>query len=77
AFFFPYVTSLVAIAVVWNMLFHPTIGPINQFLKLFIENPPGWTSTSTWALPAIMIVNLWRFMENYMILHLAALQAVP
>ena len=29
--FFPYVTSLVAIAVVWNMLFHPTMGPINQF----------------------------------------------
>ena len=29
---------LVAIAVVWNMLFHPTMGPINQFLKLFIEN---------------------------------------
>ena len=45
--FFPYVTSLVAIAVVWNMLFHPTMGPINQFLKLFIENPPGWTSGST------------------------------
>ncbi len=33
------------------MLFHPTMGPINQFLKLFIENPPGWTSSSTWALP--------------------------
>lgn len=30
-FFFPYVTSLVAIAVVWNMLFHPTVGPINIF----------------------------------------------
>jgi len=42
AFFFPYVTSLVAIAVVWSMLFHPTMGPINQFLRMVIENPPGW-----------------------------------
>lgn len=62
AFFFPYVTSLVAIAVVWNMLFHPTMGPINQFLKFFIENPPGWTSSSDWALTAIIIVSVWRGM---------------
>ncbi|MGH2123376.1 hypothetical protein ACQ10H_16355, partial [Enterococcus faecalis] len=49
AFFFPYVTSLVSIAVVWNMVFHPTMGPINRFLKLVIENHPDWTSSSTWA----------------------------
>ena len=77
AFFFPYVTSLVAIAVVWNMLFHPTMGPINQFLKLFIENPPGWTSSSDWALTAIVIVSVWRGMGYYMILYLAGLQSVP
>ena len=59
------------------MLFHPTMGPINQFLKLFIENPPGWTSSSTWALPAIIIVSVWRFMGYYMILYLAGLQSVP
>ena len=77
AFFLPYVTSLVAIAVVWNMLFHPTMGPINQFLKLFIENPPGWTSSSDWALTAIVIVSVWRGMGYYMILYLAGLQSVP
>lgn len=77
AFFFPYVTSLVAIAVVWNMLFHPTMGPINQFLKFFIENPPGWTSSSDWALTAIIIVSVWRGMGYYMILYLAGLQSVP
>lgn len=77
AFFFPYVTSLVAIAVVWNMLFHPTMGPINQFLRHFIENPPGWTSSSHWALTAIIIVSVWRGMGYYMILYLAGLQSVP
>ena len=46
-------------------------------MKLFIENPPGWTSSSTWALPAIIIVSVWRFMGYYMILYLAGLQSVP
>lgn len=77
AFFFPYVTSLVAIAVVWNMLFHPTMGPINQFLQHFIANPPGWTSSSDWALTAIVIVSVWRGMGYYMILYLAGLQSIP
>ncbi|MGQ4819315.1 carbohydrate ABC transporter permease, partial [Enterococcus faecium] len=54
-FFFPYVSSLVAIAVVWNMLFHPTVGPINIFLRGFIEHPPRWTSSSNWGLWAIVI----------------------
>ncbi|MBO0461620.1 MULTISPECIES: carbohydrate ABC transporter permease [Enterococcus] len=76
AFFFPYVTSLVAIAVVWSMLFHPTMGPINQFLRVFIENPPGWLSSSDWALTAIIIVSVWRGMGYYMILYLAGLQGI-
>ncbi|MDA9461689.1 carbohydrate ABC transporter permease [Enterococcus mundtii] len=76
AFFFPYVTSLVAIAVVWSMLFHPTMGPINQFLRLVIENPPGWLSSSDWALTAIIIVSVWRGMGYYMILYLAGLQGI-
>lgn len=77
AFFFPYVTSLVAIAVVWNMLFHPTMGPINQVLKVVMENPPGWTSSSEWALFAVVIVSVWRGMGYYMILYLAGLQGIP
>ncbi|WP_019724156.1 carbohydrate ABC transporter permease [Enterococcus mundtii] len=76
AFFFPYVTSLVAIAVVWSMLFHPTMGPINQFLRVVIENPPGWLSSSDWALTAIIIVSVWRGMGYYMILYLASLQGI-
>ncbi|MDR2976234.1 MAG: sugar ABC transporter permease [Streptococcaceae bacterium] len=76
AFFFPYVTSLVAIAVVWNMLFHPTMGPINQLLRHFIANPPGWTSSTQWALVAIIIVSIWRGMGYYMVLYLAGLQGI-
>jgi len=76
--FFPFITSIVAIAAVWNMLFSPQAGPINQFLMAIgIENPPGWTVSTDWALPAILIVQTWRFMGYYMLLLLAGLQTVP
>jgi multiple sugar transport system permease protein/alpha-1,4-digalacturonate transport system permease protein len=78
AAFFPYVTSLVAVAVVWNMLFNPTMGPVNQLLtSLGVANPPGWTSSSDWAMPAVIITSVWRDMGYYMILFLAGLQTIP
>jgi multiple sugar transport system permease protein/alpha-1,4-digalacturonate transport system permease protein len=78
AIFFPYITSLVAVAVVWNMLFSPDNGPINQFLNAIgIAETPGWTSSSDWAMPAVIITSVWRDMGYYMVLYLAGLQAIP
>lgn len=77
-FFLPYITSLVAMAVVWNMLFHPTLGPINQvLLAIGIKNPPGWTSSVEWAMPAVIITSIWRNMGYYMVMYLAGLQGIP
>jgi multiple sugar transport system permease protein/alpha-1,4-digalacturonate transport system permease protein len=78
AFFLPYVTSLVAVAVVWNMLFNPTSGPVNQFLQfLGVTDPPGWTSSTAWAMPAVIVASVWRDMGYYMVLFLAGLQTIP
>ena len=78
AAFFPYITSIVAIAVVWNLLFSPEYGPINEFLRFIgIQNPPGWLTSPQWAMPAVVIVSTWRDMGYYMILFLAGLQTVP
>ncbi|MDN5570510.1 MAG: sugar ABC transporter permease [Propionibacteriaceae bacterium] len=78
AAFFPYITSIVAIAVVWNMLFSPDFGPINQFLRfLGVANPPGWTASAAWSMPAVIIVSIWRDMGYYMLLFLAGLQTIP
>ncbi|RDG38419.1 carbohydrate ABC transporter permease [Streptomyces corynorhini] len=78
AFFFPYITSLVAVAVVWNMLLSPELGPVNQFLKFVgIAHPPGWTTSTDWAMPALVITSVWRDMGYYMVLYLAGLQAIP
>jgi len=78
AIFFPFITSLVAVAVVWNMILHPTMGPVNYFLQsMGIQNPPGWTSSSDWAMPAVIITSVWRGMGYYMVLYLAGLQGIP
>jgi len=78
AAFFPYITSIVAIALVWNLLFSPEYGPINEILRgIGIANPPGWLTSSDWAMPAVAIVSTWRDMGYYMILFLAGLQTVP
>jgi multiple sugar transport system permease protein len=77
-FFFPFVASLVAVAVVWNMLFHPAMGPVNQLLlALGVENPPRWSASVDWAMPTVIMASIWRGMGYYMIIYLAALQGIP
>ncbi|MGO1234629.1 MAG: carbohydrate ABC transporter permease [Microbacterium gubbeenense] len=78
AAFFPYITSIVAIALVWNLLFSPDYGPINEILRFFgISNPPGWLTSADWSMPAVVIISTWKDMGYYMVLFLAALQTVP
>lgn len=78
ALFLPYVTSLVAVAITWNLLFSPDTGPINQFLRwVGVDHPPGWTSSTSWAMPAIIFTSVWRDMGYYMVLYLAGLQTIP
>ena len=53
--FFPYVASLVAIAVVWMALFNPDRGPVNNVLMAIgISNPPRWAASTTWAMPTTL-----------------------
>ncbi|TDD14108.1 carbohydrate ABC transporter permease [Nonomuraea diastatica] len=78
AAFFPYITSLVAVAIVWNMLFNPTAGPINQFLQAIgLDDPPRWVASTDWAMPAVIVTSVWRDMGYYMVLYLAGLQTIP
>ncbi|WP_049574079.1 carbohydrate ABC transporter permease [Nonomuraea sp. SBT364] len=78
AAFFPYITSLVAVAVVWNMLFNPTAGPVNQVLEaLGVSEPPRWVASTDWAMPAVIVTSVWRDMGYYMVLFLAGLQTIP
>jgi len=78
--FFPYVASLVAVAAVWNFLFSPVRGPVNNFLSFLlnipIENLPKWAADRTWALPTVIFFSIWKNMGYYMIIYLAGLQGI-
>lgn len=77
ALFFPYVASVVAISVVWNAMLQPDYGPVNEFLKFIgIAAPPRWLASTTWVIPGLILVNVWRNMGYFMIIYLAGLQSI-
>ena len=75
--FFPYLTSMVAVASVWHLIYAPQ-GPINQLLTGFgVSDPPGWLMDKDWAMFAVTIVAVWKNFGYYMIILLAGLQGIP
>lgn len=77
-YFFPVVTSMVAVAVVWSWLYNPEFGMINWLLEtlLGIEGP-RWLLSTSWAMPAIALMSIWKGIGYNMLIFLAGLQAVP
>ena len=64
--FFPYVASLVAVAAVWNMIFNPSMGPINMILNQFfgvaVENLPRWAAGKDTAMITVILFSVWKNM---------------
>ncbi len=75
--FSPYLTSTAAMALVWLWIFDPQYGLINSVLAGIGLVGPGWIASVNWALPALMIMTVWRFMGYDMLLFLGGLQSVP
>lgn len=77
-YFMPFISSIVAVAVVFQVLFHPTKGPVNQFLlSIGIDNPPGWIADVNFALPSVMLIMIWTSIGFNLIIYLAGLQNIP
>lgn len=76
-YFLPSVTPTVAAAMVWILLFNPSIGYVNKFLAIFHIQGVNWLADSTWALPTVMLLGIWRRAGFNLIIYLAALQAIP
>ncbi len=73
--FFPYVASLVAVAAVWNMIFSPSMGPVNMILSaLGVENLPRWAAGKETAMLTVILCSGWKNMGYYMGMYLAGLQ---
>ncbi|MDO9073630.1 MAG: sugar ABC transporter permease [Rubrivivax sp.] len=77
ALFAPVVTTLVAVAVVWRYLFHTRYGLINHALTQVGITPIDWLGDPQWAMPAIVLLSVWKNFGYNMVILLAGLQAIP
>jgi multiple sugar transport system permease protein len=75
--FLPVVTTLVAVAVVWRYLYHPRHGLQNRQLAAVGIAPVDWLGDPAWAMPAIILLAVWKNFGFNMIIFLAGLQAIP
>ena len=77
SYFIPYITTLVAVAIVWRFIYHPKFGILNYFLGLFGIDPLDWLGNPVLAMPAIVIMSVWKSFGYNMIIFLAGLQNIP
>lgn len=76
--FFPSITSMVVVSMVWMVLLNPVQGPINQALMAMgISSPPGWLTSSQWALYTVIFIMVWKSSGYYMVMFFGGLQAIP
>lgn len=75
--FVPHLVPMVVIATLWMFMFDPDRGPVNTLLGLLGISGPAWLQSTTWAMPALILVKVWKAVGYYTILFLAALQGIP
>ena len=72
-FYMPTVTPLVAVAYVWKIMYNPQFGLIDQILGVDIN----WLYDSAFALPAVMVMTIWKDFGYAVILFMSGLMSVP
>jgi multiple sugar transport system permease protein len=77
AFFLPVVTTLVATAVVWRYVLQTRAGLLNAGLGLLGLEPIDWLGDPTWAMPAIILMAIWKNFGFNMVIFIAGLQSIP
>jgi multiple sugar transport system permease protein len=77
AYFAPFVTTLVAVAIVWKYLYQPQYGLINAALAKLGIGPIDWLGDPHWAMPAIILLAVWRNFGYNMLIFIAGLQKIP
>jgi multiple sugar transport system permease protein len=76
--FLPYISSTVAIAIVWMIVLQPKYGPVNQFLlSIGVSKPPNWLADMKWAMPALIAMYIWQNLGYNMVVYIAGLSSVP
>ncbi|MEO5590130.1 MAG: sugar ABC transporter permease [Gemmatimonadaceae bacterium] len=76
-YFTPFVTTLVAVAIVWRYLYHTRYGLFNYVLGAIGISPIDWLGDPHWAMPAIILMAVWKSFGYNMLIFIAGLQAIP
>lgn len=72
AYFLPFITPMIVIGIVWEWIFDPNIGLLNKVLQVHIN----WLYDPHWAMPALIIVSVWKLIGYNMIIFLSSLSAI-
>jgi multiple sugar transport system permease protein len=77
AMFMPHISNVVAVSIVWVMMYSPW-GPFTQFVEfLGVKNPPKWLGDYTWALPAVMLMSIWGGIGYCILIYTSSIQGLP
>jgi multiple sugar transport system permease protein len=76
-YFIPFVTTLVAVAIVWRYLYHPQYGMLNFALGLIGIGPVDWLGDPRTAMPAIIMLAIWKNFGYNMLIFIAGMQTIP
>jgi multiple sugar transport system permease protein len=77
AYFFPVLTSLASVSIVWQYLYNTDFGIINYYLgRVGIPRIP-WLTSSQWAIPSLVVLGVWKNLGFNFVLFLAGLQNIP
>lgn len=72
AYFLPFITPMVVVGIVWSWIFDPNIGLLNQILHIHIN----WLYDSKFAMPALILVSVWKLIGYNMIIFLSSLSSI-
>jgi multiple sugar transport system permease protein len=75
-FFIPVITSSVAVAMLWRWLYNTDYGLINVGLNAIGLPYVPWLSSTQWAMPAVIIMAIWKGLGYNMVIYLAGLQGI-
>ena len=75
--FIPVIASLIASAAVWDVMYRPDGGLINQFLNLFGFSSVNFLGKKPTALPSVAAVSIWKSTGYYMVIYYAGIMNVP
>ncbi|MBD1924153.1 sugar ABC transporter permease [Microcoleus sp. FACHB-831] len=76
AYFIPSIVSLVAAGLGFRWLFQ-TEGPVNAVINFIGIQPISWLGDTTWAMPVLILLSIWKQLGFNLVVFLAGLQAIP